>query len=55
MLFIPLYWLMTWLTGNYTLAIIQTLIILAGGLALNKLLEFKTSNKLHSILSSAFP
>jgi len=51
MLFIPLYWLLTWITGTYTLSILQTLIILLGGLALYKLLEFKTSNRLLSWLA----
>lgn len=50
-LFIPLYWLLAWLTGTYTLAIVQTLIILLGGLALYKLLESKTSSRLLSWLA----
>jgi uncharacterized membrane protein len=51
MLFIPLYWLFAWITGTYTLSILQTLIILLGGLALYKLLEFKTSSRLLSWLA----
>jgi len=51
MLFIPLFWLLTWITGTYTLSIIQTLIILLGGLTLYKLLEYKTSSKLLSWLA----
>ena len=51
MLFIPLYWLLTWITGTYTLSIIQTVIILIGGYALYKLLEFKTSSRLLSWLA----
>jgi uncharacterized membrane protein len=43
--------LLTWLTGTYTLSIIQTLIILTGGLALYKLIELKTSSKLLSWLA----
>lgn len=51
MLFIPLYWLLTWITGTYTLSLLQTLIILLGGLALYKLIEFKTSSRLLSWLA----
>jgi uncharacterized membrane protein len=51
MLLAPFYWLLNWLTGTYTLAIVQIFIILAGGLALYELLYFKTSSKLLSILA----
>lgn len=51
MLFVPLYWLLTWIFGTYSLSIIQTLFILIGGLALYKLLEFKTSSRLLSWLA----
>jgi uncharacterized membrane protein len=51
MLLVPFYWLLNWLTGTYTLAIVQILIIMAGGLALYKLLYLKTSSKLLSILA----
>jgi hypothetical protein len=50
-LFIPLYWLLAWMTGTYTLSVIQTLIILLGGLALYRLIEYKTSSKLLSWLA----
>jgi len=51
MLFVPFYWMLSWLTGTYTLAVLQTLIILAGGLALYKLLELKTSDRLLALLA----
>jgi uncharacterized membrane protein len=51
MLFAPFYWMLSWLTGTYTLALLQTLIILAGGLALYKLLELKTSNRPIALLA----
>jgi uncharacterized membrane protein len=51
MLLVPFYWLLNWLTGTYTLAIVQLFIILAGGLALYKLLYLKTSSQLLSILA----
>ena len=45
-LFVPLYWLLSWLTGTYTLLIIQVLFIIFGGWAVFKLLELKTPNKI---------
>jgi uncharacterized membrane protein len=51
MLFIPLYWLLNWLTGTYTLSLIQTFIILYGGWAVYKLIEFRTSDKRLIILA----
>ncbi len=50
-LFIPFYWLFGWLTGTYTLSIIQVFIILYGGWAVYKLIEFKTAKKLLAILA----
>ncbi len=50
-LFIPLYWVFGWLTGTYTLLIIQTLIILYGGWGVFKLIELKTSDKYLPILA----
>jgi uncharacterized membrane protein len=50
-LFIPLYWTLGWLTGTYTLSVIQTFIILFGGWAVYKLIELKTSSKLLSVLA----
>ena len=43
-LFIPLYWGLTWLTGTYTLLLLQLAFILFGGWAVYKLIELKTSD-----------
>jgi uncharacterized membrane protein len=51
MLFIPFYWVFGWITGTYTLLLIQTLLILTGGWYIYKLVEFKTSHRLLSILA----
>ncbi len=51
MLFIPFYWIFGWITGTYTLLLIQTLIILTGGWYVYKLVAFKTSQRLLSILA----
>ena len=48
-LFVPLYWMFAWLTGTYTLLFIQTFLIILGGWAVYRLLEFKTSDKLIAI------
>jgi uncharacterized membrane protein len=50
-LFIPLYWIFGWITGTYTLLIIQTLIVLFGGWAVYKLLMCKTNNNFLSTLA----
>jgi len=44
MFFIPVYWLLNWLTGTYTLLIIQTSIIIISGWFLYKLIYLKTAN-----------
>ncbi len=51
MLFMPLYWSLAWITGTYTLSVIQTVFILLGGLALYRLIEYKTSSGLLSWLA----
>jgi uncharacterized membrane protein len=51
MLFVPLYWLLAWLTGSYTLLLIQTLIILFGAWGVFKLVELKSDNKLLPVLA----
>ncbi len=51
MIFIPLYWSLTWLFGTYTLSFIQVFFILYGGWAVYKLIEYKTSNKFLAILA----
>jgi uncharacterized membrane protein len=51
MLFVPFYWLFGWLTGTYTLLIIQVFLIIYGGWGVYKLILYKTHNKLYSILA----
>jgi uncharacterized membrane protein len=51
MLFVPLYWLLSWLTGTYTLLIVQTFIIIFGAWAVYKLIELKSTNKLLPLLA----
>jgi hypothetical protein len=47
----PFYWSLDWLLGTYTLSFVQIILISFGGLALYKLIEFKTSSRLLSILA----
>ncbi|MBI5218442.1 MAG: DUF2079 domain-containing protein [Bacteroidia bacterium] len=42
MYFIPIYWLLNWLTGTYTLLIIQTTLILLSGWIVYRLIVLKT-------------
>ena len=51
MLLAPFYWAMKWLLGTYTLSVVQVILISFGGLALYKLIEFKTSSRILSILA----
>jgi len=51
MIFIPLYWMLGWVFGTYTLSFIQVFLILFGGWAIYKLIELKTSNRLLAILA----
>ena len=44
MYYVPVYWLLNWLTGTYTLALIQVAMLLLGGWATYKLILFKTSD-----------
>lgn len=44
MYFVPLYWLLNWLTGTYTLIIIQTALILVAANYSYKLIKLKTDN-----------
>ncbi len=44
--FIPLYWLLSWLFGTYTLLIIQSAFILYGGWASYKLIKYHTSSQI---------
>lgn len=50
----PLYWIMQGITGTYSLLIIQTLIVLGGGLATYKLIHFKSANFSLAILSLVY-
>ena len=44
MYFIPVYWLLNWLTGTYTLIIIQNSLILIAAWYSHKLIKLKTDN-----------
>jgi len=44
MYFVPVYWLLNWLTQTYTLIIIQNCIILAGAWYSYKIIKLKTDN-----------
>lgn len=44
MFLVPFYWLMNWLSGTYTLLILQTLFIVWGGWGVFKLVELKTKD-----------
>lgn len=44
MYFIPVYWLLNWLTGTYTLIIIQTALIIVAAWYSHKLVKLKTEN-----------
>ena len=44
MYFVPIYWLLNWLTGTYTLLIIQTSLILFSGWAVYHLVKNKTND-----------
>jgi uncharacterized membrane protein len=45
MYFVPVYWLLNWLTGTYTLLLIQISMILVGGWATYKLAILKTADE----------
>ncbi len=51
MIFVPLYWLLSWLTGTYTLMLIQAIIIIYGSWAVYELVKLKTNSELLSILA----
>ncbi|MGP8217394.1 MAG: DUF2079 domain-containing protein [Bacteroidia bacterium] len=44
MYFVPLYWVLNWLTGTYTLCLIQVTMLLVGGWATYRLIILKTSD-----------
>jgi len=43
-LLVPFYWLFNWLTGSYTLLLVQTLMILWSGWAIYKLIKLKSGD-----------
>lgn len=49
--FIPFYWLLNWLTGSYTLLIIQWCIIMYGAWTTYKLIELKSGDYKFSLLA----
>lgn len=51
MYFIPVYWLLNWLTGSYTLMIIQVSMILVSAFALYKLIRLKTQDDWLAVIS----
>lgn len=54
MLFAPLYWLLGWLTGTYTLLIIQWVIIIAGARFTYKLILLKTNDDHLSLMGALY-
>jgi uncharacterized membrane protein len=50
-LFVPLYWVLGWLFGTYTLMFIQTGIILIGGWFVYRLIDLKTGHRTLSLLA----
>jgi len=52
--FVPLYWLLNWLTGSYTLLIIQTTIILWSGWAIYRLIKLKANDNWLAVISVLF-
>lgn len=51
MYFVPVYWLLNWLTGSYTLMIILVSMILASAFALYKLIRLKTHDNWLAVIS----
>lgn len=49
MYFVPLYWLLNWITGTYTLIIIQNILILIAARYTYKVIQLKTDNQWVSI------
>src|SRR6218665_3281533 len=54
MLFAPLYWLLGWLTGTYTLLIIQWAIVLMGARFTYKLILLKTDDNHLSLMGALY-
>lgn len=51
MYFVPVYWLLNWLTGSYTLLIILVSLILWSAWALYKLIKLKTNDEWLAVIS----
>jgi uncharacterized membrane protein len=51
MYFVPVYWLLNWLTGSYTLLIILVTMILWSGWALYSLIKLKTNDDWLAVIS----
>lgn len=49
--FIPIYWLFNWLTGSYTLLLLQVTLVLWSGWALYRLIKLKTGDNWLAVLS----
>jgi len=49
--FVPVYWLLNWLTGSYTLLIIQVTLILWSTWALYRLIKLKTNDDWLAVIS----
>jgi hypothetical protein len=54
MLFAPLYWLLGWLTGTYTLLIIQWAIVIIGARATYQLILLKTNDNHLSLMGALY-
>jgi hypothetical protein len=54
MLFAPLYWLLGWLTGTYTLLIIQWVIVIIGARATYQLILLKTEDNHLSLMGALY-
>jgi uncharacterized membrane protein len=51
MYFVPVYWLLNWLTGSYTLIIIQVTLILCSAWAIYRLIKLKTNDDWLAVIS----
>jgi uncharacterized membrane protein len=50
----PLYWFLNWLTGSYTLIVLQVAFILLGGWATYRFILIKTSDSILSLMALLF-
>jgi uncharacterized membrane protein len=54
MYLVPFYWLLNWLTGSYTLLILQTTLIMVSAWAIYRLIKLKTNDDWLAVLSVLF-